>query len=97
MLDRLIEEGEQVRQTCIQREKVNSHMTFSYITGENYVKWISKCILFLEETYPGRTLTMRFIQASTNAVGAHGGEGYLNTMTGILKGIKEFESESEKR
>jgi len=40
---------------------------------------------------------MRFIQASTNAVGAHGGEGYLNTMTGILKGIKEFESESEKR
>lgn len=92
MLDRLITEGEQVRQTCTHRDGM-----WSYITGENYVKWISKSILFLEKTYPRRTLTLNFIRTSTFAVGAYGGEDYFGTMMGILKGIKEFESEIENR
>ncbi|HOP74277.1 MAG TPA: hypothetical protein PLC07_04360 [Bacillota bacterium] len=40
MLDRLIEEGEKIRQTC-----VKEGMMSQYLTGENYEKWIAKCTL----------------------------------------------------
>ena len=92
ILDRLITEGELAHHACTHRDGV-----FTYITGENYVKWISKCILFLEKTYPRRTLTMSFIRTSTCAVGTYGGEDRFGTMMGILKGIKEFERECENR
>ena len=37
MLDRLIEEGELIRQTCIQWAKADGGTTWSRITGERYV------------------------------------------------------------
>lgn len=88
MLEKLIVEGEQVKLTCAQGE---THSP--YFKGENYEKWMSKCTLFLETKYPEQTLTKKFIEASKNAIG--NGVKYLDTMMGILKALKEFESESE--
>ena len=89
MLDRLIAEGDEVNKKCIRRYE----MLCAVIGGEIYAKWISKCILFLEKNYPKQTLTKSFIEASTHMVRAYGGVDRFDTMIGILKGIKEFESE----
>jgi len=86
MLEKLIAEGEQVRLTCTQPGMIGH-----FITGKDYTKWIYKCTLFLEKTYPNQTVTTRFIEASVNALGND--EVHLDTMMGILKAIKEFESE----
>lgn len=88
MLEKLIAEGEQVRQTCATQGSRGP-----YFTGENYVKWMSKCTLFLENKYPDRTLTKKFIETTKNAIG--NGAEYLDEMMGILKALKEFESETE--
>ncbi|MEC0231302.1 hypothetical protein [Paenibacillus alba] len=84
MLEKLIQEGEQVRQTCAQ-----DGMVGQFMVGEDYEKWIAKCTLFMERTYPKETLTQRFIEASKKAVG--NSTSYYDTMIGILKALNEYE------
>ncbi|NRS15833.1 hypothetical protein HP398_05215 [Brevibacillus sp. HB1.4B] len=84
MLEKLIQEGEHVRQTC-----AHDGMVGQFMNGEDYEKWIAKCILFMERTYPKETLTQRFLDASKNAVG-HSVSHY-DTMIGILKALHEYE------
>lgn len=85
MLDKLIEEGEKVRQSCCK----NGETVGNYLDGEDYEKWIAKCIMFMEKNHKGETLTKRFISASEQAVG--NGPEFYDTMMGILKAIKDFE------
>ena len=94
MLEKLITEGEQVRRECDSRGETCSHLLGDGYTSENYAKFIAKSILFLEKNYPGQTLTSTFIRASSTAIG-WGGADRLDVMTGILKAIREFESESK--
>ncbi|KFM92964.1 hypothetical protein [Paenibacillus macerans] len=84
MLDKLIAEGEQVRKTC-----ASQGMTGDFLSGEDYEKWIAKGILFMERTYPGDTLTKKFIEASNKAAG--NSVAYYDTMMGILKALNEYE------
>ena len=81
MLDKLIEEGERVKKTC---SKDNC------IGGEDYEKWIAKCILYMEKEHKGESLTKRFLEAAERAVNNY--ESFYDTMMGILKACKEFEN-----
>ncbi|MCK8824686.1 toll/interleukin-1 receptor domain-containing protein [Fuchsiella alkaliacetigena] len=58
-----------------------------YISGEEYERWISKCIAILNDNFPSHPLTSKFMEASEEAVG--GGESYFNTMIGVLQALKE--------
>ena len=83
MLVELINEGEVM--------KVNNYHSSeygNYVHGEDYEKWITKCIIFLEENYQKRTITQRFIDASKHAVGND--VKHYDTMMGIIKGISEM-------
>ena len=84
MLDKLIEEGELVKKTCI--IKPNSGNLF--IKGENYEKWMIKCIMFLEKNYLQETFTEIFKEASRNSSDQK--LNHFDRMLGILKAIKEF-------
>jgi hypothetical protein len=84
MLDKLIDEGAKVRQSCIHGSGYEA-----YMTGEDYEKWISKGILYMEKEHPKETLTVKFIKASETAVG--NGPEYFDKMMGILKALKEYE------
>lgn len=83
MLVELIKEGELM--------KINNYHSSefgNYVQGEDYEKWIAKCIIFLEDNYWQRTITQRFINASKDAVGND--VMHYDTMMGIIKGISEM-------
>lgn len=84
MLEKLIREGEEVRKTCTKQG-----MAGEFVDGEDYEKWITKGILFMERTYPNETITKRFVEASKNASGQS--VSRLDTMLGILKALNEYE------
>ena len=81
----LISEGESV----IQISKNDGLYDRPFFTGEEYEKWINKCIYFMEKYFKGSKWYERFIRASESAVG--NGEEYYNTMIGVLKAIMESE------
>jgi hypothetical protein len=83
MLDKLIQEGEQLK------SQFHQGMGLELLSGEDYEKWISKCILFLEKNYSKTSLLTRFLEASKNAAGNDTSHYYA--MLGIIKGIKEME------
>ncbi len=62
-LDTLIEEGEQVKQTCYHE----AH-PLSYIEGQEYENWKAKCKRFLQLNYFGSKQTEEFeeIERSKN-------------------------------
>lgn len=84
MLDKLIEEGENVRKTCVREGMVGE-----FITGEEYEKWKAKCVLYMEQKHKGETLSSRFLETSKNA---DSDIAHFDKMMGILKAYKEFES-----
>ena len=54
-LDLLIEEGEQVKQTCYHEAN-----PLSYIEGQEYENWKAKCKRFLQQNYFGSKQTEEF-------------------------------------
>lgn len=88
MLDKLIEEGVAVRQSCYTPKSTYGG---DYLSGEAYETWIAKCIFYVEENSKSATLTQRFLRAAENASG--NGPEHYNTMMGVLKALKEFGNE----
>lgn len=81
----LISEGESV----IQIAKDDGLYSVPLFKGEEYEKWISKCIYLMEKYFKNSKWYERFIKASEKAVGS--GKQYYNTMIGVLKAIVESE------
>lgn len=86
-LEELISEGEEVKHANIQESSMGGH----FISGEDYERWITKCIIHLENNLGNfsQTIIDKFIKASEKAVGND--VGYYDTMIGILKALKETE------
>jgi len=81
----LILEGEKV---ILKSEKKGLY-DMPYFDGEEYEKWISKCIYIMEQYFQDSKWCDKFMQASENAVGD--GKKYYDTMIGVLKAISESE------
>ncbi len=80
MLNELIREGDDLK------AQIQEGMGCQFLNGEDYEKWIAKCIIFLKSKHPKDTLTKRFLKASEDTKI----EAY-HTMIGILKALKETE------
>jgi len=83
MLEQLIHEGEEIKRYV---KKITSGQ---YIKGEEYIKWITKCIIFLERNYTNSAVTKRFIHESENSTD-NNAKSY-NVMLAIMKGLNESE------
>ena len=79
----LIEEGKKVRQTNFFKTSIAS-----YIKGPEYDRWISKCIIFLNNHFSEHPLKEDFMTAGKRAPG--NGESFFNTMIGVLEAIYEM-------
>lgn len=64
----------------------------TYYDGEEYEKWISKCIIIMDKYFKESKLYKKFITASERAVG--NGKEHYDTMIGVLKAINEGEDVS---
>lgn len=86
MLKKLIDEGEQIKQNNLKPSTIGS----DYISGEEYEKWIAKCIIHLENNLGiySSELVERFKKASEKAVG--NSVSHFHTMMGILKAFEEM-------
>ncbi|WP_121615200.1 hypothetical protein [Virgibacillus halodenitrificans] len=86
-LETLIEEGEKVKASNTKQSSRGG----SYISGEEYEKWIAKSIIFLEDNEEefSSFLIEKFKRASEQAVG--NSVRHYNTMIGILKALHETE------
>lgn len=84
-IDDLIKEGEAVIINCPKGNGISGE----YFCGEDYEKWINKCIIVLKKHYINEEVTKNFINASESAVG--NGKKYYDTMIGVLKAISEIE------
>ncbi len=83
----LVNEGEQVKNTCTKQSPSGRG---ELIVGEDYEKWIAKCIILLEsESKLSKTLVTKFIKTSEDAVG--NGYKYYDTMIGILKAFNDMD------
>ena len=82
----LILEGENVIQVSQQKGLYD----IPYFAGEQYVKWINKCVYIMEQNFKGSKWYENFISASNNAVGS-GKESY-DVMIGVLKAISESDN-----
>lgn len=68
-------------------------MCENYLTGENFEKWSSKVILFLEDNYSNKAITKKALDVYMN----------LNTdsisnyefLLGTIKGVHEYENSHE--
>lgn len=83
----LISEGEQVKQ----RNFTKGTYGTDYISGEEYERWIAKCVILLQRSKFNTEMTNRFVEVSKNAVG-NGPERY-DAMMGILKAFDELGEE----
>lgn len=82
----LIANGEQAKSICLK----NDGNTVQCISGEEYVKWISDCVIFLEKHNNfNKTMVDRFIKASERANGNF--TNNYDIMMGILKSLSEAE------
>lgn len=82
MLKELIKEGEDLKKF------IQSGMVGEFITGEEYAKWIYKCIGYLEKKHTSTTATKRFIEESKHAVGND--VKHYQIMLGIMKALDEL-------
>lgn len=82
----LISEGEQVKQ-----RNIRQGMGIDYIDGEEYERWISKCVIFLQRSNYNSEMKDRFIEVSKNAAGQPVAK--YDTMMGILKAFAELGEE----
>jgi hypothetical protein len=87
MLDKLIEEGELARKTC-----VSEGMYGEYLSGELFEKWVAKCIIFMENEHKGETIAKNFIEATKERNVSGKSISSYDTMIGILKALKEYDS-----
>ncbi|MCI1750801.1 MAG: hypothetical protein LKI17_05665 [Megasphaera cerevisiae] len=87
ILDDLITEGNE-----ISKEKFRKNVGYGdYFVGEDYEKWMDKCILYLEKKYKGSALYEKFIETSRDAGGND--QSYYDKMIGILLALKDWEEE----
>lgn len=84
MLDKLITEGE-----ALEAETTLNELKKKDLSGENYHKWATKCVLFLEEAYPQSSITRKVIELNKNLV-SNCYDNY-EFLLGSIKGIKEIE------
>lgn len=84
----LILEGERIIDTVGKKGLYD----IAYYDGEEYEKWISKCIIIMDKYFKESNLYKKFITASEKAVGE--GKEYYDTMIGVLKAIYEGEDVS---
>lgn len=85
-ISELILEGENVIQISQQKGLYDG----PYFDGEQYVKWINKCVYIMEQNFKGSKWYENFISASNNAVG--NGKEYYDVMIGVLKAISESDN-----
>lgn len=86
---------EQIGELILDGERIiktvgNRGLYGNYYTGEEYEKWISKCIIIMDKYFKESNLYAKFIEASKSAVG--NGKEYYDTMIGVLKAINEVEN-----
>jgi hypothetical protein len=86
MIDKLIREGESLRS-----EFKSSSMGGHYLTGENFEKWASKVVLYLETYYPNKAVTTKAIETHKR-LGSDSISNY-EYLIGTIKAVKEFEEE----
>ncbi|MEA5023917.1 hypothetical protein SDC9_15165 [bioreactor metagenome] len=82
----LISEGEQVKQRNTKQGVVGQ-----FVTGEEYERWIAKCVIYLQRSNYNSEMTNRFIEVSKKATG--NGVEHFDTMMGILKAFDELGEE----
>lgn len=93
-LNDLISEGMLVYQKCYHHiEDVGGVVMIGisdhYIDGEDYEKWIAKCVIYMEKNHTNSALYNQFLATSENAVGRD--KTHYEKMMGILKAIQEME------
>jgi hypothetical protein len=77
----------------ISKEKFRENAGYGdYFIGENYEKWMCKCILYLENNHKNSALYERFIEISKNAGGNN--QSYYDKMMGILLALKEWKEKT---
>ncbi|TVZ81278.1 hypothetical protein FB379_11777 [Aeribacillus composti] len=91
MLDKLIEEGLNLKS---QIEVTEVYGVKSYnLSGEDFEKWASKVILYLEDHYPGKAITNKAIEVY-NQLRNSSVENY-EFLLGTIKGLQEYEREQD--
>ena len=93
-LNDLISEGMMVYQKCCHHIEDGDGVVMigfpdNYIDGEDYEKWIAKCVIYMEKNHTDSALYGQFLETSKNAVGKD--KTYYEKMMGILKAIQEME------
>ncbi len=88
-IDNLIQQGCTVKSKCYK----TSTIAPSYISGEDYEKWIRISIRFLEQNYPNDTFTNDFREVGLIANG--NGIKYFDKMIAILDAIKQMPGSSK--
>jgi hypothetical protein len=86
MLDKLINQGDSLRGEI----KVSS-MGRDYLSGENFEKWASKVVLYLETYYPSKAITEKAIETHKK-LGSNSLENF-EFLLGTIKAVKEFEED----
>ena len=81
-LDELIQEGEQVRQTC----SFDTGIMGITISGEPLEIWVGKSVIYIEGNSPSDFIKERFLDAAERVNG--GVIKYFDIMLGSLKAIK---------
>ena len=83
-INKLIEKGYSAYTNCYHK----SNMGPSYISGEEYEKWIQLSIRFLEEKFPNETFTIDFKETGCKANG--NGKDRFYTLIGILEALRDI-------
>lgn len=90
-INEIIEKGYSAYTNCYHK----SNMGPSYISGEEYEKWIQLSIRFLEQNFPNETFTIDFKETGCKANG--NGKDRFYTLMGILEALRDIPPTVSKR
>lgn len=82
MLDKLIAEGEALK------SEAEDGMMGKILSGENFEKWATKCLMYLEQNHLNTSMTERAKTVYKN-INNNSYENY-EFLLGSLKGIKDY-------
>ena len=91
MLEELIIEGEK-----LESEAVEGLASIKYFKSVNFDKWVTKSILYLENTYDG-SLVIDKVKDKYKSINSNTNYDFYQLLLGTLQGFKEYMENQQKQ